>query len=150
MHNSIFGMSIGIVFGISFILFASAQTPDDSKISFIYAESIVKNSDGKMVSYQETSRIKIVDTERLNEILDYEVNFGKKDVIETKIDGIPHQWIKFSRLTMFDDETVRATTALGDVVNGTTKIATIFTHDGYAIDKGDELNIIWIVARSMK
>ena len=78
MNKIIISFFLVLIFNINLFNYAYSQTIDNNEISFIYAVSVVRNSDGVLVSYLETSRIKIVDPEMLNNILDYEVNFGGK------------------------------------------------------------------------
>lgn len=150
MNKIIISFFFVLIFNINLFNYAYSQTIDNNEISFIYAVSVVRNSDGDLVSYLETSRIKIVDPEMLNNILDYEVNFGGKNVVITEFNGVQHEWIKFSRPQTFNENTVRSTTALGDIIDGQPKLAAIFTHDGYSIAIGDELTIMWTVARPIE
>jgi len=149
MNHSLLIFSIIGIFASSAILIASAQEQekDDNDISFIYAQSIVRNADGQLVSYLETFRIGIIEPQRLNNVADYELNFGEKEYVITEIEGIPHQWIKFNRPATFDSKTVRAVTSLGAVEDGQDVTFAVFTHDGYNLDAGDELTVRWTIAR---
>lgn len=139
------------VFALSTILIAFAQTPaDNDGIRFIYAQSIIRNAQGQLISYLETFRINLIAPDRINSVASYEVNFGKKEFVVTEIDGIKHQWIKIDRPAKFDAKTVRSTTILGDVKDGKTVSFAAFANDGYNIDAGDELIVRWTVARPVQ
>jgi hypothetical protein len=132
-------------------LFAYAQSSaDEDGIRFVYAQSIIRNAHGQLISYLETFRIGLNDPERLNSVASYEVNFGKKEFVETEIDGIPHQWIKVDRPSTFDAKTVRSTTILGDVIDGKPVAFASFANDGYNIDAGDVLTVRWTIARPVQ
>jgi len=139
------------VFALSTILIAFAQTPvDNDGIRFIYAQSIIRNAQGQLISYLETFRINLAAPDRINSVASYEVNFGKKEFVVTEIDGIKHQWIKIDRPSKFDAKTVRSTTILGDVIDGKTVSFAAFANDGYNIDAGDVLTVRWTVARPVQ
>ncbi len=143
--------SVVTVFALSTVLIAFAQTPaDDNGISFIYAQSIVRNSEGQLISYLETFRINLIAPDRVNSAASYEVNFGKKEFVVTEIDGKPHQWIKINRPITYDAKTVSSTTILGDVIDGKEVSYATFGNDGYNIDAGDELTVRWTVARPVQ
>jgi len=136
------------VFVLGFSLVASAQTPlDRNDIRFAYAESVIRNADGQLVSYIENHRMAIVSPIHLNQILDYEILFGDGKLIATEIDGVMHQWIRMEKPNHFDNATVRSTTQLGSMFEGKHAVAISFTHDAYVLDKGDVLTVLWTFAR---
>jgi len=144
-------LSAVTVFALSTILFAFAQTPaDNDGIRYVYAQNIIRNAKGQLISYLETYRVTITNFEALNSIADYEVNVGKKEFVITEIDGIPHQWIKINRPVTFDVRTVQSVTFLGTKINDTWVSCAIFPTDGYSIDAGDELTTRWTVVRSVQ
>ena len=143
--------SVVTVFALSTVLIAFAQTPaDDNGIRFIYAQSIVRNSEGQLISYLETFRINLIAPDRVNSVASYEVNSGKKEFVVTEIDGKPHQWIKINRSITFDAKTVRSLISLGDVIDGKVVPVVEYYNDGYNIDAGDELTVRWTVARPVQ
>jgi hypothetical protein len=143
-------LSVGTVLALS-TLFAYAQTSaNEDGIRFVYAQSIIRNAHGQLISYLETFRIGLNDVERLNSVASYEVNFGKKEFVVTEIDGISHQWIKVDRPSTFDAKTVRSTTILGDVIDGKPVSFASFANDGYNIDAGDVLTVRWTIARPVQ
>ena len=136
------------IFALGYSLVVSAQTPvDRNDIRFAYAESIVRNADGQLVAYIENHRMAIVSSVHLNQILDYEILFGDADLIATEIDGVMHQWIRLEKPNYFENATVRSTTQLGSMFEGEPAVAISFTHDAYVLDKGDELMVVWTIAR---
>ena len=140
------------VFVLSTVLIAFAQESesDDNGIRFLYAQSVVRNSNGQLISYLETFRINLIDPDGINRIASHEVNSGEKEFVVTEIDGKPHQWIKINRSITFDAKTVRATTILGDLIDGKIVPFALFFNDGYNIDAGDELTFRWTVARPVQ
>jgi len=147
MNHSLLIVSIIGIFASSAIIIASAQEQEDDGIRFIYAQSIIRNSDGQLVSYLETFRINLLDPQRVSNVADYELNVGEREFVLTEIDGIPHQWIKINRPTTFESKTVRSMTILGDEIDGVNVPFAIFSNDGYNIDAGDELTVRWTVAK---
>jgi len=127
----------------------SAQSEEeDDGFFFIYAESIVRNIDGWLVSYQEAERIALTDPKRFNEILDFEITLGERDAVVTEIDDEYYQWIRVTRFSGYDAITSRSTSALGDTINGTHYPAVTYTHDALIMDKGDDITIIWTAVRT--
>ena len=151
MQNRPIIFSAVTVFALSTVLIAFAQTPaDDNGIRFIYAQSIVRNSEGQLISYLETFRIDLIAPDRVNSVASYEVNSGEKEFVVTEIDGKQYQWIKINRPIKFDAKTVRSLTFLGDIIDGQAVPFVVFTNDGYNIDAGDELIVRWTVARPVQ
>jgi len=134
---------------LNFFLMASAQSEEeDYGFFFIYAESIVKNIDGWLVSYQEAERIALTDPKRFSEILDFEITLGERNVVVTEIDDAYYQWIRVTRFSGYDAITSRSTSALGDTINGTHYPAVSYTHDALIMDKGDDITVIWTAVRT--
>jgi len=139
---------VASVFALGFTLVASAQTPvDRNDIRFAYAESVIRNADGQLVSYIENHRMAIISTIHLNQILDYEITLGNSEILATEIDGVMHEWIRMEKPNYFENATVRSTTQLGSLFDGEQAVAISFTHDAYVIDRGDELTVLWTIAR---
>jgi len=148
MNIIIIAFFVGSIFAIGLTMVASAQlTAEEHNIRFAYAESIVRNANGQLVSYIENHRMAVIDVNHLNSILDYEVTLGDADVFATEIDGEVHEWIRMTKPQSFDEPTVRSTTQLGSLVEGSPVIGLSFTHDAYVFDAGDKLTVVWTVVR---
>jgi len=134
---------------INAFLFASAQTEEDDDFGFlfIYAESVVRNQEGTLISYHEAERISLLDPGRFHAILNNEIIFGERDFVVTQIDDKFYQWIRITRGTTYDDRSSRSTSSLGDFLNGTFSSAVSYTHDALIVEPGDRAEVTWTVAR---
>ena len=125
--------------------FAQSQATENDDTPYIFVQIIVRNSDGQLVTYLESYRISIVNSDALNEFLDFETKAGKDPVID--LNGQSFQLIKRSRLITFESDTVLATTSLSDSRDDSVVLLAHFDHDGYPVVKGDELTMIWTIIR---
>jgi len=149
MHKKSLFFSLSVLLVLNFTLYAAAQeTSSDMNITFLWAHSTVRDSNGYLVAYLENFRIHIVDLVRFNQIIDANIAMAKAEVVNTEIFDEPHEWITITDTATYDQPTVHSTTALGDVApDGTTKTAVYFLNDGYTFDAGDQLRVTWVISR---
>jgi len=111
---------------------------------FIFVQTFLENSDGKIITYLTSDKFTDIDTETINFILDSEVN--EKDPIVT-INDQKFQIIKRAKKILSDKDNVIASTLLAINIDGKLVTAARFAHDGYPILEGETVRSIWTFIR---
>ena len=112
---------------------------------FIFVQSIVRNSDGVLVAYLESTKFTDLNLSGLKSFLDIEVSRGIGPVIT--IDGQNFQVIRRVQSQSFDSERLVASTVLYDKIDDNPTILARFAHDGYYVESGDTLKSMWTFIR---
>ncbi len=112
---------------------------------FIFVQSIVRNSDGTLVAYLESTKFTNLNLSGLKSFLDIEVSRGIGPVIT--IDGQNFQVIRRVQSQSFDSERLVASTVLYDKIDDNPTILARFAHDGYYVESGDTLESMWTFIR---
>jgi len=139
-----------ILFGFVFLLFplnssfSTTQTEIGNHI-FIFVQTTVRNSDGQLVVYLESTKFSDLDLLALESFLDFEVSRGSDPIIT--IDGQNYQVIRRVQSQTFDSEDLVASTILSDNVDEKPVLVARFAHDGYAVIPGDTLESMWTFVR---
>jgi len=121
------------------------QFPPENSI-FIFAQTSIYNTEGKIVTYFTTDRFNILDLSGFITLIDKEAT--ENDPIVT-IDKKKYQVIT-RKITEFQDETkVIASNVLADNTENSTILVAQFTHDGYKILEGEKAITIWTFIRPM-
>jgi len=114
------------------------------KRTFIFVQTFLENSDGKIITYLTSDKFTDIDSETLNYILDSEVN--EKDPIIT-INDQKFQIIKRAKKILYEKDNVIASTILAINIDGKLETAARFAHDGYPILEGETVRSIWTFIR---
>ncbi len=139
-----------ILFSFVFLLFpisdsfGAYQTELGDNV-FIFVQSIVRNSDGVLVAYLESTKFTNLNLSGLKSFLDIEVSRGIGPVIT--IDGQNFQVIRRVQSQSFDSERLVASTVLYDKIDDNPTILARFAHDGYYVESGDTLESMWTFIR---
>ena len=139
-----------ILFGFVFLLFplnssfSTTQTEIGNHI-FIFVQTTVRNSDGQLVVYLESTKFSDLDLLALESFLDFEVSRGSDPIIT--IDGQNYQVIRRVQSQTFNSEDLVASTILSDYVAEKPVLVARFAHDGYAVIPGDTLESMWTFVR---
>jgi len=120
--------------------FSSFQTEIGDDI-FIFMQTSVKNSDGQLVAYLESSKFTNLNQSALDLFLDFETS-GDNDPITT-INDKQFQIIRRVQTQLFSSEELVASTNLFDNVDENPVLLARFAHDGYAVISGDTLESVW-------
>ncbi len=124
--------------------FSQHQTGMDDGI-FILVQSTVRNPDGVLVSYLESSKFTSLNIPELQSLLDFEASRGAAPIVS--IDGQSYQVIRRAQEKTFTDNNVIASTNLHNNVDGQRIHIARFAHDGYPVSPGDTLESIWTFVR---
>ncbi len=139
-----------ILFSFVFLLFpagnsfGSYQTELGDDI-FVFVQSTIRNSDGILVAYLESSKFTDLNRSELKSLLDFEASRGNNPVIV--IDGENYQVIRRVQFHSFGTEGLVASTILSENVDGKSTVLVRFAHDGYPVTSGDTLESIWTFVR---
>ena len=138
--------SLLFVFAISFTSFSYAQTQtslDDGL--YINVQSELRNSDGQLVSFLESSKFTDIDVLALHNFLDFEASVGNDPIMT--IDGKKFQIIQRTTILTFDSENVIGSTNLSDNLDGQEILLARFAHDGLPVVPRDTLQSTWTFVR---
>lgn len=138
-----------LLFGFVFLLFPlndiDATQTNIGNVFFVFVQTTVRNSDGTLVVYLESSKFTDLNISELESFLDYEASLGNDPIVS--INGQQYQIIRRVQSQSFDSEGLVASTILSDNVNGKLTILARFAHDGYHTLPGDTLESIWTFVR---
>jgi len=112
---------------------------------FVFVQSTVRNSDGTLIVYLESTKFTDLNLPALKSFLDFEASRGNDPIIT--IDGQNFQVIRRVQSQVFDSDGLVASTILSDVIDGKATILARFTHDGYTTTPGDTLESMWTFVR---
>jgi hypothetical protein len=114
---------------------------------FIFVQSTLRNSDGTLVVYLESTKFTDLNSSGLELFLDFEASRGNDPIIT--IDGENYQVIRRVQSQSFDSEGLVASTILSDAVDGKNIVLARFAHDGYTVESGDTLESMWTFVRKI-
>ena len=112
---------------------------------FIFVQSIVRNSDGSLIVYLESTKFSDLNMSALEDFLDFETSRGNDPIIT--IDENNYQVIRRVQSQSFNSEGLSASTILLDNVNEKPLVLARFAHDGYSVVPGDTIESIWTFVR---
>ena len=140
-----------IITGLAFLLVISltnytqaVQTEIGDDI-FIFVQTTVRNSDGQLIAYLESSKFTDLKLESLESFLDSEASRDNDPIIT--IDENEYQVIRRVTTKVFSTEDLIASTILSDNFNGQNILLARFAHDGYTVSAGDTLQSMWTFIR---
>ncbi|MEK6947113.1 MAG: hypothetical protein AABX32_05905 [Nanoarchaeota archaeon] len=139
-----------ILFGFAFLLIPSSsvfgvtQTHLGDSI-FVFVQTTIRNSDGTLVVYLESTKFSYLNAPALESFLNYEASRGNDPVIT--IDGQQYQIIRRAQSQSFNSEELVASTILSDSVDEKHVLLTRFAHDGYLTIPGDTMESVWTFIR---
>jgi len=114
-------------------------------VIFIFVQTTIRNSDGTLIVYLESTKFTDLNLPALESFLDFEATRGNDPVID--MDGENFQVIRRVRSQSFDSEGLVPSTVLSDSVDGKNTVLARFAHDGYATIPGDTLESMWTFVR---
>ena len=112
---------------------------------FIFVQTTVRNSDGQLVAYLESSKFTDLNLEMLESFLDFEAS--RVDDPTVTINEKDYQVIRRVQTKTFSTEDLVASTILSDKLDGKITLLARFAHDGYTVSSGDTLESMWTFIR---
>ena len=112
---------------------------------FILVQTTVRNSDGQLVVYLESSKFTDLHLEPLGTFLDFEAARANDPIVT--MDGKDYQIIRRVQEKTFTADDLVASTLLSSTLDGKRELLTRFAHDGYPVSSGDTLESMWTFVR---
>lgn len=151
-YRKLISMKSGIILAglfflaiISVINYAEAYQTDIDDGLFILVQTTVRNSDGQLVAYLESSKFTDLNLELLGPFLDFEASRGNDPIVT--INEKEYQVIRRVQSKTFPVYDLVASTILSDSVDGKLTMLARFAHDGYPVAPGDTLESMWTFIR---
>ena len=145
-------MKLGLVLtGLFFLLIISlseqtqAYEADTERGLFIFVQTTVRNSDGQLLTYLESSKFTDLNLQSLGPFLELEASRGSDPTVT--INGEEYQVIRRVQSKTFERDDLVASTILSDSVDGKLVMLARFAHDGYPVSEGDVLESMWTFIR---
>ena len=134
-----------IVFSIfSSESFAQTSQPEDN-IFTIFVQVTLRNSDGDLVTYMESSKLYGVDKKIINDSLDQISSSVEIPIFE--LNDTKFQVFIIETSTEFDSNTMYTNALYNVTIDEQTYSAARFTFDSYLTSPGDEVTAVWTIAR---
>ena len=130
---------------VSAIHSTSAYTTNIEDGLFIFVQTTIRNSDGQLIVYLESSKFTDLNLEAMGPFLDFEASRGNDPIVT--INGEEYQVIRRVQSKTFDSEDLVASTILSNVQGGKISQIARFAHDGYMVNPGDTLESMWTFVR---
>ncbi|MDH3678052.1 MAG: hypothetical protein OEQ12_07110 [Nitrosopumilus sp.] len=130
---------------ISFTNHTEAYQTDFEDGLFIFVQTTVRNSEGQLIAYLESSKFTDLNLELLESFLDFEASRGNDPIVT--INEKEYQVIRRVQSKTFQTEDLVASTILSDSVDGKLTMLARFAHDGYPVYQGDTLDSMWTFIR---
>jgi len=125
-----------------------AQEEIEVEFPFTYTQSVVRNSDGQLVAYQENYSPRIGNENRLNEFLVSQADSEEVNVRMLDINGDLYPMFEIETHETFTFYQLRAWDELLAKIGEEFYQLSIIFHEGYPVLEGDELTIRWVFVRS--
>jgi len=145
MKSKIILASLFFLIVISLTNYTQAYQTEIGDDLFIFVQTTIRNSDGQLVTYLESSKFTNVDLKLMGPFLDAEAERGNDPIVT--INGEEYQVIRRVQSKTFPRDDLVASTLLSDVVDGKLTMLARFAHDGYPVSEGDTLQSMWTFIR---
>ncbi len=145
MKSGIILASLFFLIVISFTNYTQAFQTEIGDDLFVFVQTTIRNSDGQLVTYLESSKFTDLNLELLGPFLDSEAARGDDPIVT--INGEEYQVIRRVQSKIFPSDDLVASTLLSNVVDGKLTMLARFAHDGYPVSEGDTLQSMWTFIR---
>ena len=145
MKSAIILVGLFFLVIISLTNYSQAYQTDIKDGLFIFVQTTVRNSDGQLVTYLESSKFTDLNLEKLEPFLDFESSRGNDPIVT--INEKEYQVIRRVQSKTFPMEDLVASTILSDTIDGKLTMLARFAHDGYPVSAGDTMESMWTFIR---
>ena len=136
-----------IVFSIfSSEAFAQTSQPEDN-IFTMFVQVTVRNSDGDLITYMESSKLYDVDKKIINDSLDHVSSSVEIPIYE--LNNVKFQVFIVETITEFNSSTMYANAYYNVTTDEQTYSAAKFQFDSFLTSPGDESTVVWTIARAV-
>ncbi len=130
---------------ISFTNYTQAFQTEIGDGLFVFVQTTIRNSDGQLVTYLESTKFTDINLKLLGPFLDFESTRGTDPIVT--INGEEYQVIRRVQSKTFPRDDLVASTLLSDIVDGKLTMLARFAHDGYPVSEGDTMQSMWTFIR---
>ncbi len=120
-----------------------AQTSPSGLVIYMQAE--IHDSNGNLVGYLESARVRILDETQLNQLIDANAGVFHKSVIS--INGQQFEMIKASPTITHTSATIVSQNFISVEDGKRSQILALANHDGYPVVAGDKVTVYWTILR---
>jgi hypothetical protein len=145
MKSGIILSSMVFLVAISATNYTQAYETNIDQGLFIFVQTTVRNPDGQLVTYLESSKFTDLNLELLGPFLDFEASRGNDPIVT--MDEKEYQVIRRVQSKTFERDDLVASTILSNTVDGKLTMLARFAHDGYPVTPGDILESMWTFIR---
>ena len=145
MKSGIILSSMVFLVAISVTNYTQAYETNIDQGLFIFVQTTVRNPDGQLVTYLESSKFTDLNLGLLGPFLDFEASRGNDPIVT--IDEKEYQVIRRVQSKTFERDDLVASTILSNMVDGKLTMLARFAHDGYPVTPGDILESMWTFIR---
>jgi len=145
MRSGIILAGVFFLIVISATNYSQAYQTDIDKGLFIFVQSTIRNSDGQLVTYLESSKFTNLNLELLGPFLDFETARANDPTVT--INEKEYQVIRRVQSKTFPRDDLVASTILSETIDGKLTMLARFAHDGYPVSQGDTLESMWTFIR---
>ena len=124
--------------------FAQISQPENDIFS-IFLQVTLRNSDGELVTYMESSKFSHVDNKIINDSLDYISSSTEIPIFQ--LNDIKFQVFIIETNTEFDSNTMFGNAYYDVTIDDQTYSAARFQFDSFLTSPGDEVTAVWTIAR---
>ncbi len=129
--------------GLAFAQSSGATYP----VLGIYAQVVVRDQAGNLVSYLETSRVTIINTLTFNKQINENIGLFQRTVAD--FNGQQIEILKANETLVHPFTTIVSSNLISvNTANGQ-KTLVFAEHDGYPMTKGDKVTTYWTIVRSL-
>ena len=140
-----------LVFSLFSVLLVSNSYAQNSlepnRDVYIFVQTFVRNSDGKLVHYFENDKFTDKNLAALDVFLDFEASLGNAP--EYDLEGKKFQLIQRSKVLEIDSYQLVASTKLEDSENPISNNLARYAHDGFFLFPGDQTTQVWTFFRQI-
>ena len=122
-----------------------SKTHTEDNIFFMFVQVTLRNSDGDLITYMESSKLYDIDKKIINDSLDQISSSVKIPIFE--LNDIKFQVFIIQTTTEFDSNTMYTNAYYDVTIDEQTYSAARFTFDSYLTSPGDEVTAVWTIAR---
>ncbi len=136
------------ILGVSSIGMSFAQTvgPQQQQVLGIYAQIVIRDSSGNLVSYLETSNVRINDPSQFNQIIDDNIGQFKRTVVTTTSGDI--EILQVNETFVHPSPTIVSLNLISLKTAEGPKTLVIADHDGFPVIPGDRMTTYWTIVRT--
>ena len=124
-----------------------SKTQPEDNIFFMFVQVTLRNSDGDLVTYMESSKLYDIDKKIINDSLDHISSSVEIPIFE--LNNVKFQVFIIETITEFDSSTMYSNAYYNVTTAEQTYSAAKFQFDSFLTSPGDESTVIWTIARAV-